>query len=135
MPPSTPASAPPNKLEPDLSNIPPENPFPGDFTGGINGRLRTSLLQWYTSNRRELPWRAPGTSAYGVWVSEVMLQQTRVATVVEYWPRWMQAFPTIADLAAAPLEKVHELWSGLGFYRRAVSLHKVGIPGYSAESD
>eukprot|EP00667_Euglena_gracilis_P014401 EG_transcript_14923 len=86
--------------------------------------LRKSLLEWYSTHRRDLPWRRVGTSPYGVWVSEVMLQQTRVSTVVEYWHRWMQEFPNVASLAKAPRERVNEVWSGLGYYRRAASLHE-----------
>ena len=63
-------------------------------------------------------------SAYGVWVSEIMLQQTRVEAVVPYWVRWMEKFPTVHGLAAATEEEVNALWAGLGFYRRARMLHK-----------
>ena len=112
----------PTQLPPRLPDI--EDCVPGRFSNMAIVDIREKLLQWYAVRRRNLPWREPGTSAYGTWVSEVMLQQTRVATVVEYWQRWMQTFPTVQDLAAAPLEKVNELWSGLGYYRRAASLHK-----------
>ncbi|CAK9036830.1 Adenine DNA glycosylase (MutY homolog) (hMYH), partial [Durusdinium trenchii] len=63
-------------------------------------------------------------ASYGVWVSEVMLQQTQVAVVIPYWTRWMRRFPTLNDLAAAPLEEVNALWAGLGFYGRARRLHE-----------
>jgi len=63
-------------------------------------------------------------SAYSVWVSEVMLQQTRVETVIEYFTKWMRAFPTVADLARASLEDVNKIWAGLGYYRRAKYLHE-----------
>ena len=76
-----------------------------------------------------MPWRgddAPAfvKSSYGTWVSEIMLQQTRVDTVIDYWKRWMTVFPTIYDLAAATPDEVNKLWSGLGYYRRAQQLLK-----------
>ncbi|KAK3305611.1 DNA glycosylase [Chaetomium strumarium] len=94
---------------------------------------RASLLTWYdkTSHARQMPWRKPWTSpsqltrdglaqrAYEVWISEIMLQQTRVATVVAYWTRWMARWPTISDLAAAREEEVLAMWAGLGYYARA----------------
>src|SRR5262245_34503621 len=72
---------------------------------------------------RDLPWRRT-RDPYGIWVSEIMLQQTRVATVVDYWQRWMARFPTVAKLAAAELDDVLALWSGLGYYSRARLLHR-----------
>jgi len=73
----------------------------------------------------ELPAPPPGgVSAYGVWVSEVMLQQTRVETVIEYWLRWMERFPTLEALAGATAEEVNSLWAGLGYYSRARRLHE-----------
>lgn len=86
-------------------------------------QFRRRLLDWYDRNRRDLPWRGVD-SPYAVWVSEVMLQQTRVATVVDYFRRWMQRFPTVDTLADAEREQVMELWSGLGYYRRARFLHE-----------
>jgi A/G-specific adenine glycosylase len=85
--------------------------------------FRRRLLAWYRSHARDLPWR--GTrDPYQVWVSEVMLQQTQVATVVNYYGRFLEAFPTIAALAAAPERQVLRLWEGLGYYRRARQLHR-----------
>ncbi|MEL6177984.1 MAG: A/G-specific adenine glycosylase [Myxococcota bacterium] len=81
------------------------------------------LLKWYHTHKRELPWRTDPTP-YRVWVSEIMLQQTQVATVIPYFERWMETFPTLADLAAAEQEQVLQLWSGLGYYRRARMLHR-----------
>ncbi|QDZ22169.1 DNA glycosylase [Chloropicon primus] len=103
--------------------------------------LRRVLLQWYDVNHRVLPWRRNPHSvkaeskegalasaaaaedksgfAYCVWVSEVMLQQTRVETVKDYYLRWMQKYPTVEDLANADIEEVNKLWAGLGYYRRA----------------
>ena len=80
------------------------------------------LVEWYRRNRRDLPWRRT-RDAYGIWVSEVMLQQTRVAVVVPYWERWMERFPSAAALAAAPLDDALACWSGLGYYGRARNLH------------
>jgi A/G-specific adenine glycosylase len=85
-----------------------------------------TLLSWYTVHRRHLPWRsAPGVAAdpYHVWLSEIMLQQTVVATVIPYYARFLAAYPTIADLAAAPVDDVLGLWAGLGYYARARNLH------------
>ena len=82
------------------------------------------LLDWYDSHgRHDLPWQQP-RSAYQVWVSEIMLQQTQVSTVVPYFERFMQHFPEIQDLAAAELDEVLHLWSGLGYYARARNLHR-----------
>ena len=82
------------------------------------------LLAWYDAHRRTLPWRDAGVSPYRTWVSEVMLQQTRVETVKPYFERWMARFPTVDALAAAPLDEVLSLWSGLGYYSRARNLHR-----------
>ena len=81
------------------------------------------LLNWYASNARRLPWR--GTQdPYAIWVSEIMLQQTRVDTVVPYYNRWMEQFPDIHSLADAPLQAVLVAWEGLGYYSRARNLHR-----------
>jgi A/G-specific adenine glycosylase len=85
--------------------------------------MRGALLAWYGANARPLPWRS-SADPYAVWVSEVMLQQTQVATVVPFYQRFLNAFPTVGHLAQAPLERVLELWSGLGYYRRARFLHQ-----------
>ena len=84
---------------------------------------RSALLAWYRTHRRDLPWRNTG-DPYAVWVSEIMLQQTQVATAVPYFERWMARFPTVAALAAAPLEGVLHCWQGLGYYARARNLHR-----------
>jgi len=81
------------------------------------------LLDWYDVERRALPWRRD-SDPYRVWVSEIMLQQTRVAAVLEYYARWMQRFPTVEDLAKAREQSVLALWSGLGYYHRARRLHQ-----------
>ena len=85
--------------------------------------LSQSLTEWFEEHKRDLPWRK-NISPYRVWVSEVMLQQTQVKTVIPYFLRWMKAFPTLEALATAPIEKVIKLWEGLGYYSRARNLHK-----------
>ncbi|MFN8608629.1 MAG: A/G-specific adenine glycosylase [Vulcanimicrobiota bacterium] len=80
-----------------------------------------SLLNWYSRERRDLPWRR-GVDAYGVLVSEIMLQQTRVEVVIPYYQRFMARFASPAELAAASLDEVYEYWAGLGYYRRARNL-------------
>jgi A/G-specific adenine glycosylase len=84
--------------------------------------IRAALLRWYRVHRRELPWRKT-RDPYAIWVSEVMLQQTRVVAVIEYYERFLRLFPTVAALAAAREENVLAAWSGLGYYRRARNLH------------
>ncbi|MFL9844592.1 A/G-specific adenine glycosylase [Flavobacterium rhizosphaerae] len=81
-----------------------------------------SLIQWFLHNKRDLPWRK-NTYPYPVWLSEIMLQQTRVAQGMPYFLRFIEAFPTVQDLADAPEEKVLKLWQGLGYYSRARNLH------------
>jgi A/G-specific adenine glycosylase len=88
----------------------------------IHVAIRRALLAWFRANARALPWRGTG-DPYAVWVSEIMLQQTQIATVTPFYQRFLEAFPTASDLAQAPLERVLELWSGLGYYRRARHLH------------
>ena len=86
-------------------------------------RFRGELLSWYRVNRRDLPWRrTPGP--YRIWVSEIMLQQTRVAAVLDHYQRFLKRFPTIRGLAAATESAVLAEWSGLGYYRRARLLHR-----------
>ena len=85
--------------------------------------LRRALFAWYSANRRDLPWRR-GRDPYAIWVSEIMLQQTRVAVVVDRFQAFMARFPTIVALARASEQDVLALWSGLGYYRRARMLHK-----------
>nr|XP_017506223.1 adenine DNA glycosylase isoform X4 [Manis javanica] len=93
--------------------------------------FRESLLSWYNREKRDLPWRRQAEGevdldrrAYAVWVSEVMLQQTQVATVIDYYTRWMQKWPTLQDLASASLEEVNQLWAGLGYYSRGRRLQE-----------
>jgi A/G-specific adenine glycosylase len=111
--------------------------------------FRRLLLEWYHKNRRKLPWRGDDmstttttttpssstspsaspsvsskVSSYSIWVSEIMSQQTRIETVIEYHNRWMKQFPTIKSLAEATIEQVNAVWAGLGYYRRAHYLHQ-----------
>jgi A/G-specific adenine glycosylase len=81
------------------------------------------LLDWFSRSRRDLPWRQD-RDPYRIWVSEIMLQQTQVATVIPYFNRFLKAFPSVAALAAADLQDVLRLWEGLGYYRRARDLHR-----------
>jgi A/G-specific adenine glycosylase len=81
------------------------------------------ILNWYTKNRRSFPWR-DNPEAYAVWVSEVMAQQTRLETMLPYFERWMQRFPTVESLADASQHEVLNLWEGLGYYSRARNLHR-----------
>jgi A/G-specific adenine glycosylase len=81
------------------------------------------LLAWYSQNARRLPWRG-SLDAYAIWVSEIMLQQTRVDTVIPYYQKWLALFPTLADLASSQEQSVLNAWEGLGYYSRARSLLK-----------
>ncbi|MCY1046308.1 A/G-specific adenine glycosylase [Corallococcus sp. bb12-1] len=85
--------------------------------------LRGPLLSWYDRNKRDLPWRRT-RDPYAIWLSEVMLQQTQVSTVIPYWERFLARFPTVKALAAAPLDDVLSGWKGLGYYTRARNLHR-----------
>ncbi len=84
---------------------------------------RNALLRWYDKHKRDLPWRRT-RDPYAIWVSEIMCQQTRVETVIPYFHRFLERFPTATDLAAADEDAVMSMWSGLGYYRRARLLHK-----------
>jgi A/G-specific adenine glycosylase len=86
-------------------------------------QITDRLLTWADEHRRDLPWRHT-RDPYHVWVSEIMLQQTQVSTVAPYFARWLQRFPTIQDLAVAPLDEVLKAWEGLGYYARARNLHR-----------
>ena len=85
--------------------------------------LVPSLLDWFAHNARDLPWRRT-LDPYAIWVSEIMLQQTQVKTVIPYWEHWMRELPDVAALAAAPEQRVLKLWEGLGYYTRVRNLHK-----------
>jgi A/G-specific adenine glycosylase len=86
-------------------------------------RLLPRLLAWFAANARDLPWRRT-RDPYGIWVSEIMLQQTQVKTVIPYWERWMRELPDIRSLANAKPEKIHKLWEGLGYYTRVRNMQK-----------
>ena len=86
-------------------------------------KIVQSLLPWFAGNARDLPWRRT-LDPYAIWVSEIMLQQTQVKTVLPYWERWMRELPNIAALAGASTQKLHKLWEGLGYYTRVRNLQK-----------
>lgn len=96
--------------------------------------IQRGLLAWYDANKRVLPWRSiaatePDTQkrVYAVWISEIMLQQTQVSTVISYFETWMSKWPRVGDLAQASLEEVNQVWAGLGYYSRARRLHEGAI--------
>jgi len=115
---------------------------PGAAAVDDPARVARDLVAWYARARRDLPWRR-SQDAYGVWVSEIMLQQTQVDRVKDYFNRFMARFPTVAALAAAEEAEVLRLWEGLGYYRRARQLHAAArrvmadhggaLPGTAAE--
>jgi len=87
-------------------------------------RFAPRLLAWFDqAGRKHLPWQSERTP-YRVWVSEIMLQQTQVVTVIPYYERFMQRFPDVRSLASAPIDEVLHLWTGLGYYARARNLHR-----------
>ena len=90
----------------------------------MNPEIARRLLEWYARHARPLPWRMQHPDPYAVWVSESMLQQTRVETVISYYERWMARFPTLAALAAASEQDVLQVWEGLGYYSRARNLQR-----------
>jgi A/G-specific adenine glycosylase len=89
-------------------------------------KARVALLPWYRTHRRDLPWRRT-RDPYAIWVSEAMLQQTRVETVIPYYQRFLERFPDVATLAHAPVEDVYAAWAGLGYYSRARNLHRAAL--------
>ena len=96
-----------------------------EFQPDILPNLRKDLLKWYDENQRVLPWRTAAKEeknlnkrGYAIWVSEIMLQQTQVATVIKYYENWMKKWPTMEDLAEATLDEVNQAWAGLGYYSR-----------------
>lgn len=95
---------------------------PPHWDSATRAKLRRAALGWFREHARDLPWRR-SRDPYRVWLSEVMLQQTQVATVVGYFERFIAAFPTVRELAAADEAQVLRLWEGLGYYRRARQLH------------
>ncbi|XP_055497652.1 adenine DNA glycosylase isoform X4 [Leucoraja erinacea] len=125
----------PQKKKPCFKQIkeelPKENIYHTFKNPGEIYSFRASLLSWYDKNKRELPWRRMALSesnlnkrGYAVWVSEIMLQQTQVATVIDYYNKWMLRWSNLQDLAKATLEEVNQMWSGLGYYSRGKRLHE-----------
>ncbi|HEY5233566.1 MAG TPA: A/G-specific adenine glycosylase [Verrucomicrobiae bacterium] len=88
-----------------------------------NSKLVAALLDWFAAHARDLPWRRT-RDPYAIWVSEIMLQQTQVKTVIPFWNRWLSELPTIEAAAKASSEKIHKLWEGLGYYTRVRNLQK-----------
>ncbi len=93
------------------------------MSGPAPATVAAAIVGWYRIVQRDLPWRRT-RDPYAIWVSEIMLQQTRVATVIPYWERWMARFPTVTALADAPAADVLAAWAGLGYYSRARNLHR-----------
>ncbi len=93
------------------------------LTGPELGRFRANMLAWFAQFQRDLPWRRT-RDPYRIWLSEIMLQQTRVAAAIPYYERFLSRFPTVGALAEAPEEEILRLWSGLGYYSRARNLQK-----------
>ncbi len=91
-------------------------------TGKLNFELVRALLDWFMQNARDLPWRRR-RDPYAIWISEIMLQQTQVKTVIAYWERWMAALPDVRTFAQADSAKIHKLWEGLGYYSRVRNAH------------
>jgi len=89
----------------------------------LKSTFQNRLLTWYGKNARDLPWRKI-RDPYSIWVSEIMLQQTRVETVIPYYSRWMILFPTLDSVAIAREDQVLSAWEGLGYYSRARNLHR-----------
>ncbi len=96
------------------------------FTRCDRHLIPQKLLRWYSFHKRDLPWRRTD-DPYKIWISEIMLQQTQVATVIPYYQRWTRHFPTLASLARARSSEVLRYWAGLGYYRRARMLHRAAI--------
>lgn len=101
-----------------------KEPSADEASAANTAKIAVPLLEWFDHHgRKDLPWQQ-NITPYRVWVSEIMLQQTQVITVIDYYQRFMTRFPTVHSLAAAPLDDVLHLWSGLGYYSRARNLHR-----------
>lgn len=108
----------------DLTDLlSPRMPHRQPATAPTAAGIVRALLPWFATHARELPWRRT-LDPYAIWISEIMLQQTQVKTVIPYWERWLRALPDVQSLAAAPEERVLKLWEGLGYYTRARNLQK-----------
>ena len=90
----------------------------------LRATIRRGLLRWYDRHRRDLPWRRHNGNGYAQWVAEIMLQQTRVDTVIAYYDRFLRRFPSVGSLARADHNEVLKHWEGLGYYKRALHLHR-----------
>ena len=88
--------------------------------------MKIQLIKWYDKNNYDFPWRK-SNNPYKIWISEVMLQQTQVTTVIPYYNRWMKKFPTIQDVAEADIDIILKYWEGLGYYSRAHNIKKTAI--------
>ena len=97
---------------------------PQSLSGKQAVAIRRRLLAWYDRNRRDLPWRRRGDDPYAQWVAEIMLQQTRVETVLAYYERFLDRFPDVVALGGARQQTVLKYWEGLGYYRRAIHMHE-----------
>src|SRR3954454_9339140 len=104
-----------------MSSHPEDEAFPPP--DALREGLSDALIDWFREHQRDLPWRT-GFDPYAVWVSEIMLQQTQVATVVPYFVRFLERFPTVESLAGAAEQEVLGAWAGLGYYSRARNLHR-----------
>src|SRR5215470_20238271 len=93
------------------------------LSGAALTRFRKNLLAWFSQFQRDLPWRRT-RDPYHIWLSEIMLQQTRVRAVIPYYERFLERFPSVDALASAPEEEVLRVWSGLGYYSRARNLQQ-----------
>lgn len=122
--PAKPARAKPAAAKRRLSTSRGAPAVPLDARPADLAAARAALLAYFDAHRRDLPWRRRAHDPYAVWVSEIMLQQTRVETVIPYYERFLERFPTPRALADAPLDAVLASWSGLGYYRRARMLHE-----------
>jgi len=111
------------RVQNDVAQVPAGITSAAELPDETVRQLRGQLLAWYRQNRRPMPWRER-QDAYGIWVSEIMLQQTQVDTVIPYYRAFMARFPTVADLAGAEEEAVLEMWAGLGYYSRARNLQR-----------
>ena len=85
--------------------------------------ISKSLIEWYDLNKKNMPWRK-NQDSYRIWISEAMLQQTQVSTVIPYYEQWMRKFPNIQSVALANIDDILKLWEGLGYYRRAHHIKK-----------
>jgi len=109
--------------KPDVAPAQKKNSSDNSAISNKTKRLTPLLLDWFSQNARDLPWRRT-RDFYAIWISEIMLQQTQVKTVIPYWQRWMRELPTVQSLTRVRLDKVLKLWEGLGYYTRARNLQR-----------